>query len=309
MEKRQTPALNRGALLALPVILVFLWAVFEGGMDQNPWRLLLPFLAIVVLMIAGAILGAKRRMKTLRRVSGELGLEFATVGDENSMRAIFDPSDFEVEKAELKQLMTEMRAPLAVQQAVSDRVAPSRSRYGLEQSGLRRLTLFQNVDQPRARNVMAGPLAGAEALVFDYTYDTRRIDPGTSSSVSQTVAVFRFRGRAFPVFELSAEGFLKAGGQDLDFASHPTFSKRFRLRGDDETAVRNLFDPCVLNFFESLRDDFGQTIEGDGEYVVVYRSGRKIKPEAVKAFVDEVTVVASALGSATRFRRTGSASH
>lgn len=114
------------------------------------------------------------------------------------------------------------------------------------------------------------------------------------------VAVFRFRGRALPVFELSVEGFLKAGGQDLDFASHPAFSKRFRLRGDDETAVRNLFNPRVLDFFESLRDDFGQTIEGAGEYVVVYRSARRVKPEAVKAFVEEATAIAAALVSARR---------
>ena len=301
MEKRESPVLNRGALLAVPVILVFLWAFFEGGMDQNPRRLLLPFLAVVVLMAAGAILGARRRMKTLRRVSGELGLEFAAVGDENSMRSIFDPGDVEVEKAQLQQLITETGAPPAVRQAMSDRFASSRSRSGLERSALRRLTLFQNVDDTRARNVMAGPLAGAEALVFDYTYNTRRIDPEkSSSSVSQTVAVFRFRGRALPVFELSVAGFLKPGGQDLDFASHPLFSKRFRLRGDDETAVRNLFDPRVLDFFERLREDFNQTIESAGEYVVVYRGARRVKPEAVKAFVEEATAVAAALTSARR---------
>jgi hypothetical protein len=298
MEKTQRPVLNRGALVALPVIAIFLWAFFAGGLDQNPWRLLPPFLVVVVLIAAAAVLGARRRMKTLQRVSQELGLQFAEEGDRTSMQAVFDSSDIDAAVPELQREMMKMGAPPAIQQALMAKMASAKSAPGLEQSGLRRLTPFQDVDRPRARNVMAGSLGGADALAFDYTYDTRQLNPGKSISVSQTVAVFRFRGRAIPTFELSPEGFLKEGGQDLDFASHPVFSKRFRLRGDDETAVRSLFNPRVLSFFERLRDDFRETVEGNGEYVIVYRSNRSLKPEAVHAFVKEATTVASTLASA-----------
>lgn len=256
MQKKRKPRVNYGALFALPVIAVFIWAFIEGGPDQNPWRLLLPFLAVVVLMGASGVVAAQSRTKMLQRLCGELGLQFTADGP------TLDPGQ------------------------------------------LGGLTSFQGIDNPRAENVMSGRLAGAEALVFDHSYRTRQINPGSSISVSETMALFRFPGGAFPRFELSREGFLKDGYQDIDFASHALFSKRFQLRGDDESAVRKLFDGRVLEFFESRSDDFKETIEGGGEYLVVYRSGRIVSAGKLKAFIEEAIAVASALGSATTASRT-----
>ena len=306
MQKKHRPLLNTGALLGGAVVLVFLWAFLGGGMDQNPWRLLPPFLAVVVLGVAVIVLRAKRRIKTLQRVAGELGLVFNRKGDESSMAATFDPIEIADEKAALEKLMSELGAhSLEVRKMVSDQFVKTRSSRGLEQSELRRLTLFQGVDHPRATNVMAGRLAETEAIVFDYGYYTRQIDPSSSTRVSQTVAAFRFRGTAFPAFELSREGLLPSTGQDLDFVSHPTFSKRFQLRGDDESALREFFNVDLLHFFEGLDQNFDQTVEGGGECIVVYHHGRLIRPEAIKDFVQQASAIASALARANPRPRPG----
>ena len=195
---------------------------------------------------------------------------------------------------------------------VAARLATDLAKPGLKQNALAGLTLFQEVDDKRMHNVMSGRLAGAEAAVFDYTYSTRRTRlemsrPGpkpSSTSASQTVAVFRFRDRQLPLFELSREGkILKAERHDIDFPSHPGFSQRFHLRGDDESAIRNLFDGGVLGFFEQLPDDFNQIVEAAGDCIAVYRPGRVVNPEAVKSFVEQASAIASTLGSARRFTR------
>ncbi|HXG58856.1 MAG TPA: hypothetical protein VNL91_07520 [Thermoanaerobaculia bacterium] len=297
MEKKHRPLLNVGALLGAVVVLVFLWEFMEGGMDQNLFRLFPLFLVVVGLMIAAAVLRVRRRIKTLQRISGELGLDFHSSGDENAMRTFFDPIDAAAEQAALEKVLSEAGAHSPeIRKAISDRFAKTRSRRGLEQSVLRRLTLFREVDHPRTRNIMAGRLAEADAAVFDYTYTTRQMDPSSSTSVSQTVAAFRFRGRALPALELTRAGVLQPAGEHLDFASHPAFSKRFRLRGDDENALRTLFDSKVLSFFESLDDDFDPIVEAGGECLVVYRNGRLVRPDAVSAFVAQATAIAGALG-------------
>jgi len=59
-----------------------------------------------------------------------------------------------------------------------------------------------------------------------------------------------------PVFVLDKEDFKSslyhwAGFDDINFLDHPTFSKRFHLSGNNEAAIRKLFTPTLIFFFES----------------------------------------------------------
>jgi hypothetical protein len=234
------------------------------------------YLIFAAAMIAIVVRAAGKRRKELERVAGELGLEFSPAGDEQSLRAFFDPPDAGAEQQ------------------------PAKKR-GLEQSALRRLSLLQQVDHPMARNVAAGPLAGGDAAIFDYSYQTRSINPGSSTSVGQTVAAFRFRGRRFPAFEFSRQDVVDRlttamAGPAALLADHPEIAKRFRLRADDENAVRGLLAGRVLRVFETLGDDFHQNVEGVDDCIVVYRPGRKVSPDEMKAFVAHATAVAAAFG-------------
>jgi hypothetical protein len=141
----------------------------------------------------------------------------------------------------------------------------------------------------RATNLLRGQLDHEEALVFDYRFTT---GAGKSRTVHRrTVAAVSLGKRAgLPGFELRPEGILDKigsalGYQDIDFPEHPGFSKHFLLRGQDESAVREVFDDTVIEAVENLK---GICIEGGGAWLVIYRAGRRVKPQRIGDFMEEV---------------------
>ena len=92
-----------------------------------------------------------------------------------------------------------------------------------------------------------------------------------------------------PSFALRPEGMLdKIGGamgfQDIDFESHPKFSKMFVLQGPDENAVRSLFTPALLEFFEEKSGITIQTVPGG---LLYFRGTRRARPEEFKDLLAE----------------------
>jgi hypothetical protein len=157
------------------------------------------------------------------------------------------------------------------------------------------LPLFSQGRSKKITGLMRGRARDREVALFDYTYIT-----GSGKhrhTWRQTVAGFRFDGPPLPKFVLRPEHlFHKLGSlfgyQDIDFDSHPAFSKRYLLRGDDEPAVRHAFTSEVLEFFEA---NPGLTVEGADGRLVVYRPGHRAKPEAVRDLLDEGLSVLSLL--------------
>jgi len=59
-----------------------------------------------------------------------------------------------------------------------------------------------------------------------------------------------------PDFALEPEGLWSklselVGGKDIDFDDHPSFSEKYYLRGNDETAIRQFFGENLIRFFEN----------------------------------------------------------
>ena len=93
---------------------------------------------------------------------------------------------------------------------------------------------------------------------------------------------------SLPSFELRPEHMFHKigqalGYQDIDFDSHPTFSKQFLLRGPNEAAIRDFFTPELLEFFESHP---GVSVEAAGDRMIFYRASKRIKPEDVRSFME-----------------------
>ena len=74
------------------------------------------------------------------------------------------------------------------------------------------------------------------------------------------------------------------GDKDIDFETHPIFSKSYLLRGDNEAAIRGLFNNELLNFIQSQQKI---SIEGSGNQIIFYRHRNRIKPEEVESFMEE----------------------
>ena len=145
--------------------------------------------------------------------------------------------------------------------------------------------LFSRGRDKKALNLMRGSNEGREIAVFDYQYVTGH---GKSRrTVCSTVASLRSDGPPLPGFTLRPEGtwdkissWFKSA--DIDFDTHPKFSRSFVLRGENDSAVRTLFTPAVLEYFEQHP---GISAEGSNDTLLFYRHGKHVPPEGVNQFL------------------------
>lgn len=152
---------------------------------------------------------------------------------------------------------------------------------------LREFRLFQHGHGKQIRNLMSGSAMNMDLQIFDYSYT---VSGGKNNTViSQTVICFTSPDLNLPVFELSPETlFHRIGeafvGSDIDFAEHPVFSKQYRLKGPDESAVRELFRRDVCEYFEARTK---LSVEGQGHILLFYRHGKRVKAPALQDFMAE----------------------
>jgi hypothetical protein len=134
-------------------------------------------------------------------------------------------------------------------------------------------------------NLMRGSNDGREISVFDYQYVTGY---GRSRRVTtSTVASLRSEGPPLPSFTLRPKGTWDKisnlfGGTKINFDTHPTFSRSFVVRGQNEPAIRTLFTPHVLDYFEQQS---GISTEGAGDTLLFYRHGKRVPPDGVTQFL------------------------
>jgi hypothetical protein len=158
----------------------------------------------------------------------------------------------------------------------------------LEIYEFRGLPLFQRGRSRKLKNVAS---AGNERF-FGYSYTT---GSGKSSSTHvQTVAVFS-TSRSLPRFELRPEGFLgRIGsvfrGRGIGFEEDPGFSRAGRLKGPDETAIRQLFQPALR---QQLAGEAGWSVEGDGHWLALYRHSKRIRPDQLVEFIESARRIAA----------------
>ena len=110
------------------------------------------------------------------------------------------------------------------------------------------------------------------------------IDRGTPR---QTAVCLQLRGTEPLRFALQPQGFWKSnfswvGEGDINFDSHPKFFANYLLRGDDENAIRELFNDDVLKFYEEHSGLYTECSENKLHF---YRDGIREEPENIQAFL------------------------
>ena len=151
--------------------------------------------------------------------------------------------------------------------------------------------LFSAGGGGRLSCLMRGTTRDLEAAIFGYTYITTYYEGNESKQRPHHHAVVGFRsGTAhLPAFALRPEGVLDKvtswfGGQDIDFASHPTFSRQYLLRGPDVDAIRRLFTDRVLDYFEQHPNLY---VEASGDRLLLYREGGLLEGPQVLPLLEE----------------------
>ncbi|MDH3649066.1 MAG: hypothetical protein OEQ53_05245 [Saprospiraceae bacterium] len=146
--------------------------------------------------------------------------------------------------------------------------------------------LFSRGHSKRITNILWKDDVGKDVKVrvFDYRYT---IGGGQSSqTISQTVFFVYSKELGLPQFYLKPEHLFHKisawlGREDIDFIAYPKFSETYFLKGEDEDLVRHTFSENVLHYFTSEQD---WHVEGINYFLIVYRGGKKLKPDVVQRF-------------------------
>jgi hypothetical protein len=107
------------------------------------------------------------------------------------------------------------------------------------------------------------------------------------------VVILSDGGAHLPDFMLYPETFFHKVGElfgfkDINFSEHPQFSRRYRLKGPNEMAIRRAFTPEALAYFTEKP---GWSIEVQDGQFIVYRSSKRWRPELVPERVAEALTI------------------
>ncbi len=153
---------------------------------------------------------------------------------------------------------------------------------------LKKLSLFSRIGRrQRILNLLRGNSSNIEVTIFDHTYV---VSAGEHSHTRrQSVICFQSAALSLPGFTLAPKKFWnKVGGmlgqQSIEFETHPAFSENYLLRGDDADAVRAVFTPPVLEYFEQ---HLGCSAEGSDNRLLLYKATKRVPPAETTAFLEE----------------------
>jgi len=144
-------------------------------------------------------------------------------------------------------------------------------------------------------NIFDGASEHFNMKMFDYQYN---VGGGKSSSTyNQTVMLIEFNQLELPTFKMKPENFFHRvsnafGMQDIDFEDYPEFSKQYLLQGQNEAAIRQVFNAELLLFFTVHK---GLCLETDNNKLLIYRHGKRISPEEIRSFLEKNLALANIL--------------
>lgn len=147
---------------------------------------------------------------------------------------------------------------------------------------------FQLFSRGRRRQIShilyrGDPLLRTEVHIFDYSYRRGR---GRSGDYRQTVFFVHSKFLALPQFEMKPETIIHKigaliGFDDIDFEEFPKFSRRYRLKGPDESYIRASLNEKVLSFFSEEKNWY---LEGINYYMVFYKRDKLLSPDQIRTF-------------------------
>lgn len=153
-------------------------------------------------------------------------------------------------------------------------------------SELKPFHLFNIGHSQRMTNLLEGEASGTRISIFDFYYVT---GGGKHRHVwNQSVFIARCEGLSMPLFSMRPESVWHRIGtlfglQDIDFDSHPKFSKAYLLRGPDEPAIREFLSDEILDYFDERP---GLNIEGHGD-LILYAKYSRLAPDKIRDFMAE----------------------
>jgi hypothetical protein len=164
-------------------------------------------------------------------------------------------------------------------------------------------TLFGDDDSVSMRDVLRKKTDKAEILAGEFSYSTGGDAERGSRDISQTAALVESQRLRLPPFRLQPAGRVVSfllntmGMEDMDFETHPAFSRRIHLASSEEEWTRALFDESVLEYFVVYP---GLAVEAEGDRFLAYRHGKTHTPRGLVTFLEQALELSALLHEASR---------
>ena len=139
----------------------------------------------------------------------------------------------------------------------------------------------------RAFNVLQGNFQGVEVTVVDW--ESTSGSGENSTTRVETVLQLRSSDLQLPNFTLRPQNWIHGiavglGLPDINFDSHPRFSKQSLLNGMNEEQIRRVFTPRVLEFFEEHPT---WQAGGNQDRFLFGVSSKKLAPKEIRDYINE----------------------
>jgi hypothetical protein len=159
----------------------------------------------------------------------------------------------------------------------------------VDSSELLDFNFFQSRPLEYKMNVIGGEfeMDGVDWEISDITFDEGAM---LSKEVYKTTVQLVHLRQEIPSFVLEQEGIfdklfdrvLSIDSRDIDFEKYPLFSKKLKLTGEDEEAIRELFTDDLIAFLESEEI---YHIESNGNALIIFKSLRISNTGEIKNMV------------------------
>lgn len=112
----------------------------------------------------------------------------------------------------------------------------------------------------------------------------------TAETFNTTLMVLKLN-KKIPVFTLDKEGVFErifdrvmafTGYKDIDFAIYPDFSKKFLLKGNNESDIRSFFTDDIIRFFENHQM---YHLESNGEALLIFNKIKLARTDETLEFI------------------------
>ncbi|MCF8276402.1 MAG: hypothetical protein K9J17_06685 [Flavobacteriales bacterium] len=152
---------------------------------------------------------------------------------------------------------------------------------------------FRTVD--RVYNRLIGTATDYDIVVQDVDFHEGEFQVKVDRQA--TVAVISVN-RKMPLFTLEKEHIFDrvaalAGYDDIDFKDFRKFSNKFRLKGEDETAIRLFFNVELLEF---LQNGTSYRLESTGDSMLVFGKERILSEREIEELIEFCSTLLSKLG-------------
>ena len=144
--------------------------------------------------------------------------------------------------------------------------------------------------------IMSGKKLGIEFKIMDFYYNVGGKNGGHNCSL----CIFTKKGLDLPHFYAREENSIFDGigeffgGQDIDFDDDPDFSSSYVLQGNNERAIRRLFNRKIRNAFTRAAE-YSYEYEGLGDHFLVVDSNGFKDVAARKIFLHDAIKVYAAI--------------